>query len=304
MSVSNTVNDLMNQTAMSQALDRQQQIRDSITNPDRNVGGMMGKNDFLKLLSVQLRHQNPLEPKNDGDFAAQLAQFSSLEQMMNMNETMLGLSNQHSFSLVGRGVMGIAEIDGQMQPFAGILDNIFTIDGVQWAVINEEGGTQIRVPMSAITGVFDSSTHLTPGQFLTTANNLIGREVKAEWEDEIIEGIVTRITVDAGFMYAEIQRPDGTTMLVPVGAIFDIRQPGTVSNPPQEQPAEEEAAPQAAENVNGYENGYGNGNENGYVNGNENGYENGYENGDLNGYENGYGNVTDYGPETDDGTNP
>ena len=240
MSVRNTVNDLMNQTSAQQAFERQQAIRDSIDNPNRNVGGQMGKNDFLMLLSAQLRYQNPLEPKNDGDFAAQLAQFSSLEQMMNMNESMKALTNAQTFSLVGQGVMGIADIDGFLQPYAGIVDNIFTDStGVQWAAVIEDGGTVVKVPVSSITGAYNSSSMLTPNMFITTSNNLIGREVKADWKDETIEGIVTRITVEDGFMHARIERPDGTAVFVPIGAIYDIREPGTSGAPMKEKPAEE-----------------------------------------------------------------
>jgi flagellar basal-body rod modification protein FlgD len=236
MSVSSSVRELMNQTAFAQTTDRQREIRDSIENPQRNPNAAMGKNDFLKLLSVQLRFQNPLEPKNDSEFAAQLAQFSSLEQMMNVSESMNNLAHQHAFSLVGKGVMGIAEIDGILQPFAGIVDNMFTVNGEQWAAIIEENGTTVRVPVSAITGVYDSTSLLTPNQFITTSNNLIGREVKADWEDETIEGIVTRITVNDGFMYARIETEDGEAVFVPVGAIFDIREPGTSGEPKPEPP--------------------------------------------------------------------
>jgi flagellar basal-body rod modification protein FlgD len=41
----------------------------------------MGRDAFLKLLVTQMQNQNPLEPKADGEFLAQLAQFSSLENL-------------------------------------------------------------------------------------------------------------------------------------------------------------------------------------------------------------------------------
>ena len=44
----------------------------------------LGRDAFLKLLVTQLQHQNPLEPQPDGEFLAQLAQFSSLEQLQSM----------------------------------------------------------------------------------------------------------------------------------------------------------------------------------------------------------------------------
>lgn len=58
----------------------------------------LGKNDFLKLLVSQLQNQDPLNPMKDQDFIAQMAQFSSLEQMQNMNSS---ISISQASSMIG-----------------------------------------------------------------------------------------------------------------------------------------------------------------------------------------------------------
>lgn len=52
----------------------------------------MGKEDFLRLLTTQLRYQDPLSPEDPKDFVAQLAQFSSLEQQINTNSSLENLA--------------------------------------------------------------------------------------------------------------------------------------------------------------------------------------------------------------------
>ena len=64
---------------------------------------VMGKEEFLTLLVAQLQHQDPLNPDEGTEFTAQLAQFSSLEQLMSINENIetmnTATSNSDNISL-------------------------------------------------------------------------------------------------------------------------------------------------------------------------------------------------------------
>jgi flagellar basal-body rod modification protein FlgD len=60
----------------------------STTQAAQNAKTTMGKDDFLQLLVTQMKNQDPLDPMKGTDYAAQLAQFSSLEQLTNINSNL------------------------------------------------------------------------------------------------------------------------------------------------------------------------------------------------------------------------
>ncbi len=76
---------------MSQAISNQYNSAFSPTEYLTGTGDDLDKDSFLVLMVTQLQYQDPLNPAEDTEFVAQLAQFNSLEQMMNMNESMTGL---------------------------------------------------------------------------------------------------------------------------------------------------------------------------------------------------------------------
>lgn len=59
----------------------------------KQKGSNMDKDSFMLLLVTQFKYQDPLNPMEDKEFIAQLAQFSSLEQLMNLNTSMEGLTD-------------------------------------------------------------------------------------------------------------------------------------------------------------------------------------------------------------------
>ncbi len=74
-------------------------------------GNQLGKDAFLKLLVTQMENQDPLNPIADTDFIAQLSQYSSLEQLINIAKGVEGLNKQadknilNSASFIGKTVL-------------------------------------------------------------------------------------------------------------------------------------------------------------------------------------------------------
>jgi len=98
----------------------------------------LGKEDFLKLLVTQMKNQDPLDPVKNEDFIAQLAQFNSLEQMINLNKNFEQLNTlqtlTQSASLIGKAVAW-NDADGKTQ--LGVVSAIEMQDGVPMLVVDD-----------------------------------------------------------------------------------------------------------------------------------------------------------------------
>ena len=103
----------------------------------RKTAKSLGKNDFLKLLVTQLKHQDPTAPMKDQQFIAQMAQFSSLEQMQNMSSGLERMGNRQTWDLIGKFVIGKDE--------AGV-----TRSGVASALVFDKGKNYLKVGKYAV----------------------------------------------------------------------------------------------------------------------------------------------------------
>jgi flagellar basal-body rod modification protein FlgD len=99
--------------------------------------GQLGKDEFLKLFVAQLQHQDPMNPMNDSEFMAQMAQFSTLEQVSNLaaaNEQVAkNLAASHAIGLIGRTVTWVSEDD---EVHTGVVEKVTTKDGAPFLTVS------------------------------------------------------------------------------------------------------------------------------------------------------------------------
>ncbi len=156
----------------------------------------LGKEDFLRLLVAQLSAQDPLNPMDSREFTAQLAQFSALEQMTNINSTLeelvaaqQAMGNSSNISLIGKlvDIPGIA-----FEHTQGETTNL------TYSLSSEADSTKIEI--------FDAA-----GNLVNTLNG-----PRAEGGNLIIwNGLDSQgNTVDSGFYTFNIQATDSAGKIV------------------------------------------------------------------------------------------
>jgi flagellar basal-body rod modification protein FlgD len=102
--------------------------------------GMLGKDDFLKILITQLQNQDPMQPLQDKEFIAQMAQFTSVEQLTNMGNEMKLLRQSMGMApgLIGKSVSWKEnDSQGVETVKVGIVDALTFKGGIQFANIGE-----------------------------------------------------------------------------------------------------------------------------------------------------------------------
>ncbi|QHJ69562.1 flagellar hook capping FlgD N-terminal domain-containing protein [Planococcus halotolerans] len=115
----------------------------------------LGQDAFLKILVTQMKHQDPMEPLKDTEFIGQMAQFSSLEQLTNLNKTMTnfaaGSSNNQTLAdhanLIGTSIDWSYEVDSQMETGQGIVKALSSKNG---ELTIELLDSDKKIPLTAI----------------------------------------------------------------------------------------------------------------------------------------------------------
>lgn len=148
----------------------------------------LGKDEFLKLLVAQLQNQDPVNPQDGAEFAAQLAQFNSVEQLINVNDGLENLSEQQSSmsegvtntlaaTLAGREVTAHANeftIDEDVSevPIHYKLDQ--AMDGGDMIIKNDDGDVVRTMDLGMVTagdhkitwdGLDNQGNHVEPGTY-------------------------------------------------------------------------------------------------------------------------------------------
>ena len=179
----------------------------------------LGKDDFMKILVAQLQAQDPLAPMEGQEFASQLAQFSSLEQLTNVNSNLeasqafdLAMSNSAALALIGKNVDAPGNtIDlksGEVENLSFSLDgeaaevgiDIFDSTGAKVSTVNL--GAQKSGLGEYVWSGTDSSDALLPSgnyTFSITASNSSGNFVPVK---TFAAGLTTDVVFEDGKAFA------------------------------------------------------------------------------------------------------
>ncbi len=95
----------------------------------------LDKDAFLQLLVTQMQHQDPLNPESNTEYMSQLAQFSSLEAMNNLNSTTV---NNQALNLAGQYVIiNTTDSSGTVKQISGLVDYVTVSNGKALLSIND-----------------------------------------------------------------------------------------------------------------------------------------------------------------------
>lgn len=110
---------------------------------------ILGKDDFLKILTVQLSNQDPTNPLQDRDFIAQMATFSSLEQITNLNTSFNSFASQQISQYtnsIGKEITWTNQ--GATAPNTGVVKGVSAQNGIYYYLVGDA-----KVPVNQVTQI-------------------------------------------------------------------------------------------------------------------------------------------------------
>jgi flagellar basal-body rod modification protein FlgD len=111
-------------------------IMPNTTNVFTNPKSALNQTDFLKLLVAQIQFQDPMNPQSDTQMAAQMAQFSALQQSTEMSSS---LSMMQANSLVGSTVT--VQVDATHPNVTGVVESVIFNSGKPQITVKSTDGT-------------------------------------------------------------------------------------------------------------------------------------------------------------------
>lgn len=199
------VSSVSNQKTIQQIIDET-----AASNTSKRNTGQLGKDEFLSLLVTQLQYQDPLNPQEDKEFIAQMAQFSALEQMQNLNSS---YSATQAFSLIGKNITANLKdgSSGSVRLVQGEVTSVRMQGSKAFVVVNNQD-----IPVEDVTEVNNGYYSLNTSN-LSEFTGLIGYDCSGYVYDpntaEIVKvnGVVKEISKGAYENYAVM---DGVTVNV------------------------------------------------------------------------------------------
>jgi flagellar basal-body rod modification protein FlgD len=183
----------------------------SSANAISGVGGLT-MNDFLTLMTAQLKNQDPLNPTDSNQFLAQLSELSTVEGISQLNTSMTTLSNSMlssqaltSAALVGQGILTAASsaaytsgqsLSGAVQVPSGATSVVLTISNAGGAIVNQMAvSASAGLQSFSWNGTTSNGQPAPSGTYSVSATAEVGGTTKAA--STLITGTVSSVTLGA-----------------------------------------------------------------------------------------------------------
>ena len=236
----------------------------------KQKGSNLDKDSFMLLLVTQFKYQDPLNPMDDKEFIAQMAQFSSLEQLMNLNTSMEGLTdatnNQqmiNATSYIGKQVSvsgntigktttgktedsdGVIKVSTFRYAFGdNVAKGVLTVKDANGNPVYTEdvrgkaSGTTFEFTWNGMT----NSGAVAPDGVYTVSLAAYNADGEAVLSDQVVDATVTGVVNDNGTVYLGL---DGGQLMA-LANVRQVSEPKVVNNGnnPETPPDEDNSNPE------------------------------------------------------------